>query len=49
MWHEPQAVLVECGAGGGTPWQVPQASWVVPLVQDGAVMVPPAASEEPWQ
>jgi hypothetical protein len=48
-WHEPQSVLVGCGAGGGKPWQVPHA-FCVPssCVHVGVFSVPPA-SVGPWQ
>ena len=48
VWQLAQAVLVECGAGGGAPWQELQAACVAVPVQVGAVAVPPK-SVAPWQ
>ena len=46
----PGTVLVVCGAGGGIPWQVPQAACVpLTVVQVGVLLVPPAPSVAPWQ
>jgi hypothetical protein len=47
--QEPSPLAAGCGAGGGAPWQVPQAACPVPtLVQTGAVLLPPV-SVAPWQ
>ena len=27
-WQLAQSVPVGCGAGGGTPWQLPQVAWL---------------------
>ena len=49
-WQPLQRGFAGCGAGGGLPWQVPQAVWPAPTrVHTGSVFVPPAASVAPWQ
>ena len=49
-WQVSQSALGGWGAGGGEPWQVPQAAWVpFTVVQVGVWMVPPALSVLPWQ
>ncbi len=51
VWQSPQLVVAEmagCGAGGGRPWQLPQATSAAPPVQDGvACAAPPSVA--PWQ
>jgi hypothetical protein len=49
-WHPAQLVAPDgWGAGGGSPWQVPQAAWLPStLFQMGLVALPPP-SVAPWQ
>ena len=57
MWQLPQAAFCEWGAGGGMPWQVPQAACAAAFaaevaVQAGVWFVPFVAalgSVAPWQ
>lgn len=52
-WQSPQSrftwFLFECFPElGGEPWHEPQAVWLDPPTQDGAVLVPPSRVA-PWQ
>ena len=48
-WHELQFVFCACGAGGGTPWQVPHAAWVPSTFVQRGVLLRPPPSVAPWQ